>query len=125
MDLLETRFYLGRASDQVSTAITTITCRGIGFLGHVYTEVAHRGRGECFVFPTVMDDLRRRGARAIYLTTVYGTTPYRIYGATASSADTPKSGEMEWFAESEAAFNRLRSGRAPATSAPYAGTTGR
>lgn len=106
LDALETRFTLARIGGALVSAITTITAGGVGYVGHVYTEVAHRGRGICsFLFPAMMAAEQERGARALYLTTGYATTPYRIYQRSGFAGRYPESGEMEWFAESENAFN--------------------
>ncbi|MDH7569629.1 MAG: GNAT family N-acetyltransferase [Armatimonadota bacterium] len=105
MDALQTRFYLGRCGNEVITAVTTITCRGVGYVGHVFTEPAHRGRGaSSHLFRAMVESERAQGARALYLTTDYGTTPYRIYQRCGFTSRYPNSGEMEWFATDEESF---------------------
>jgi len=123
MDALETRFYLGRCEGRLITGVTTITCRGVGYVGHVYTEYADRGRGaQSALFPAMMADVRaptgrptercvgrsgvgRAGSgRALYLSTGFGSTAYRIYERSGFASRCPNSGEMEWFASGEDAF---------------------
>lgn len=102
LDVLETRFYVGKLDGNVITNIMTVEHEGIGILGHVFTLPEQRRKGACKgVMAHQMEDFRQRGGRALYLGTGYNSTPYHIYHNFGFKSVFPASGFMHYFVNAD------------------------
>jgi len=105
LDDLETRYYLGRIGDEIVVNIMTVECRGVGILGHVFTQPAHRRKSACTeLMARQMQDFRDRGGRCLILGTGYDTHPYRIYRGFGFESIRAGSGDMRYTVEPDATF---------------------
>ncbi|MDD4888723.1 MAG: GNAT family N-acetyltransferase [Phycisphaerae bacterium] len=87
------------ATPQIVSNICTFEAGDVGLFGHVYTLPAFRGQSIARVLTrTVTDDFRNRGGQALWLTTDYGATPYRVYREFGFDSILPEDGIMAWFA---------------------------
>jgi hypothetical protein len=97
---LETRFYLGEIGGRIVGNICTFESGGIGILGHVYTDPAHRHKGVAGgIMGLQMEDFRRRSGKALTLGTGYGSNAYRIYESYGFRSILPESGIMRYSVE--------------------------
>ena len=97
LDVLETRFYVGKLDGDVITNIMTVECEGVGILGHVFTLPQQRRKGACKgVMAYQMEDFRQRSGRALYLGTGYNSHPYYIYHSFGFESVFPDSGFMKY-----------------------------
>ena len=80
--------------------ICTIEAQDVGLFGHVYTAPEFRGQSIARVLTkATMDDFRARGGQAMWLTTDFDTTPYRVYREHGFASVLPGDGQMVWFAD--------------------------
>ena len=87
--------------------IMTIEYRGVGILGHVYTEPEDRRKGAASaLLNRLMNHFRGRGGRALYLGTGYDSPAYHIYKTYGFESVEPGSGCMACFADSDEAFHK-------------------
>ena len=99
LDLLETRFYVGKIDGHIISNIMVTEYDGIGILGHVFTLPNQRRKGACkAVMRYQMDDFRHRGGKALYLGTGYDSHPYHIYKSFGFDSVYDESGFMCYFA---------------------------
>lgn len=103
LDALETRFYVGSVDGQVITNAMIVGARGFGILGHVYTAPAWRRRRACRqLMVAEMDDVRRRGYRALTLGTGFDSHAYWTYHSLGFRPVAEGSGFMRWLADQAA-----------------------
>ena len=99
LDLLETRFYVGKVDGHIISNVMITEYDGIGTLGHVFTLSDQRRKGACkAIMKCQMDDFRRRGGKALYLGTGYDSHPYHIYKSFGFDSVYDESGFMCYFA---------------------------
>ena len=99
LDLLETRFYIGKVDGEIISNIMITEYDGIGTLGHVFTLPNQRRKGACkAIMGYQMDDFRHRGGKALYLGTGYDSHPYHIYKSFGFDSVYDGSGFMSYFA---------------------------
>ena len=92
---LDVRFFAARAEGQIVSALMTAERWGVGLVAHVYTLPAWRGKGLASqVLGAVCEDFDRRGGKALYLGTDYGSSPFRIYQRFGFEPIAPESGKM-------------------------------
>ncbi len=85
--------------------ILTAEADGVGLLGHVWTEPQDRAQGAASQLMRLqMQDFRRRGGRALYLSTTFDSSAYHIYRKQGFQSVEPQSGVMDFFASSRAEF---------------------
>ena len=97
LDVLETRFYVGKLDGDVITNIMTVEYEGVGILGHVFTLPKQRRKGACKgVMAYQMEDFRQRSGGALYLGTGYNSHPYYIYHSFGFESVFPESGFMKY-----------------------------
>jgi len=104
-DGLTFRCYLADTADPTAAGqpnivanICTIESNDVGIFGHVYTQPAWRGQSIARILTrATMDDFASRGGQAMWLTTDYNTTPYRVYRQFGYESVTPEDGMMAWF----------------------------
>lgn len=102
LDVLETRFYVGKLNGDVITNIMTVEYEGIGILGHVFTLPEQRRKGACKgVMGYQMEDFRQRAGRALYLGTGYNSHPYYIYHSFGFESVFAESGFMKYYMNSD------------------------
>ena len=98
LDLLETRFYVGKVDGHIISNVMITEYDGIGTLGHVFTLSDQRRKGACkAIMKFQMDDFRRRGGKALYLGTGYDSHPYHIYKSFGFDSVYDESGFMCYF----------------------------
>jgi hypothetical protein len=94
---LETRFYVGEIDGVLVANIMTIEYRGIGIMGHVFTDPGHRKKGICDVLMDLhMEDFRDRDGIVMCLGTWYRSVPYGIYERHGYLATPGRPGSMWW-----------------------------
>jgi hypothetical protein len=109
LDDLETRFYIGQLEGNIVSNIMTVEYQGVGILGHVFTSPEHRRKGACKgVMQHQMEDFRRRGGRALYLSTGYDGHAYYIYASFGFQSVIPHSGFMRYWSEPDFEGNYFR-----------------
>ncbi|MYC75752.1 GNAT family N-acetyltransferase [Candidatus Poribacteria bacterium] len=97
LDVLETRFYVGKLNGNVITNIMTVEYEGVGILGHVFTRPQQRRKGAAKgVMAYQMEDFRQRSGDALYLGTGYNSHPYYIYHSFGFESVFPESGFMKY-----------------------------
>ena len=97
LDLLETRFYIGKLSGRLITNIMTTEYNGIGILGHVFTLPEQRRKGACKgLMDYQMRDFQDREGRMLYLGTGYDSAPYWIYHYFGFRSVYPEAGFMTY-----------------------------
>ena len=102
LDLLETRFYIGRVGGKIIANVMTVEHNRTGILGHVYTEPGHRRRGACTgVLGALMDDFVGRGGGVLLLGTGYNSPAYHIYRKFGFSSLEEGSGFMRYATEED------------------------
>jgi GNAT superfamily N-acetyltransferase len=133
---LEARFYVLHRGGAPFANIMTIERGGVGLLGHVWTDAADRGQGAAsWLLELVLADFRARGGRALWLGTVFGSHPYRLYEKHGFRGLEEGHGEMvlcaggdlsafeaEWFAARGAALAPLGWEHWPTSSPLFAGS---
>jgi len=79
---------------------------GVGLLGHVWTIPEERRKGAASVlFEKLMGHYRKRGGKALFLGTEYGSHAYHLYEKFGFRSIEPESGMMEWYATSRGRFD--------------------
>ena len=102
---IEARFYILHRDGDPFANITTATYRGAGHFGHVWTRPEDRRKGACSRLMEVqMQHFRQAGGRALFLGTGFESPPYRIYEAHGFTGVEEQSGNMEYYAGSQAEF---------------------
>ncbi|RKU15157.1 hypothetical protein C6500_20905 [Candidatus Poribacteria bacterium] len=97
LDMLETRFYVGKLDGDVISNIMTVEYEGVGILGHVFTLPQQRRKGAAKgVMAYQMEDFRQRTGTALYLGTGYNSHPYYIYHSFGFESVFPESGFMKY-----------------------------
>jgi GNAT superfamily N-acetyltransferase len=85
--------------------IMTIEYRGVGILGHVYTDPQDRRKGAAStLLRRLMDHFRSRDGQALYLGTGYDSPAYHIYRTCGFESVEPGSGSMACFTDSPQGF---------------------
>lgn len=114
LDVLETRFYVGKLNEDVITNIMTVEFEGVGILGHVFTLPEQRRKGAAKgVMAYQMEDFRQRSGDALYLGTGYNSHPYYIYHSFGFESVFPESGFMKYHVNED--FEDRYFAPAPAT----------
>jgi GNAT superfamily N-acetyltransferase len=99
------RFYLLHRDDAPFSNILTIEHRGVGLLGHVWTQPEERGQGAASqLMRLVMDDFQSRGGRALFLSTGYDSPAFHIYRKQGFSSVEENSGVMAFFSAGREQF---------------------
>lgn len=102
---IEPRFYLLHRDGDPLANIATFTHRGTGHFGHVWTRPADRRQGAASqLMGMQMEHFRQQGGQALFLGTGYDSAPYHIYASHGFVGLEPKSGQMEYYAQSKAQF---------------------
>ncbi|NLH99119.1 MAG: GNAT family N-acetyltransferase [Chthonomonadales bacterium] len=118
-DALETRWYLAFMGAQPVANAMVVERHGVGILGHVFTQEAHRQKGICSaVLHELMTDFQARRGLSLLLGTGYESVAYRIYesfgfrsireGFMGWYATSRADFEMRWFAAGEASVSAAR-----------------
>ncbi len=98
-------FYVLHRDGQPIAHQMTAELQGVGIFGHVWTEPADRGQGAASELMRLqMAHFRRRNGRALYLSTRFASTPYRLYQKHGFVGLDPLSGYMTWTAAPLADF---------------------
>jgi len=93
---LETRFHIAVVEGVAIANVMTIEHRGVGILGHVFTQPEHRRQGLCqHLFDVLLPAFRDRGGRQLTLGTGYDSPPYWIYHRNGFRPLLPESGFMQ------------------------------
>jgi GNAT superfamily N-acetyltransferase len=116
---VEARHYILHRGDAPFCHILTVESGSVGILGHVWTEPEERGQGAASrLMGLQMQDFRARGGRALYLSTGYDSSAYRIYARHGFAGVEPHSGVMAFFASSRRQFEAEYFAPGPANIAP-------
>ena len=116
LDLLETRFYIGKLSGRVITNIMTTEYNGVGILGHVFTLPEQRRKGACKgLMGYQMQDFQDREGQMLYLGTGYDSAPYWIYHYFGFQSVYPEAGFMTYSTVPEFETRHFARGNASAT----------
>ena len=98
LDELQSHFYVGLlqgSDDDFVCHIMVAESRGVGLLGHVFTQPEHRQKGAIrALMSTVIDDCAARGVRVISLNTVHDSPAYHIYAGFVFTSAVPGGGSM-------------------------------
>lgn len=101
-DDLQNYFYIGHLQGEIITGVMTVEHDGVGILGHVYTEPAHRRKGAySLLMKHQMEDFRERGGGVLLLGTGYESPPYRIYEGFGFRGFAGRSGYMRYASEED------------------------
>lgn len=102
---IDARFYLLQRDGEPFANMLTATHRGVGHFGHVYTVPEERRKGAASaLMRRLMQDVRRRGERALFLGTGFDSPPYHIYAGEGFVGLEPGCGLMDWYVDSRARF---------------------
>lgn len=102
---IESYFYVLHRNGAPLANIMTAEYQGIGHFGHVFTLPADRQQGASSqLMGLQMADFRRRGGRALYLGTGYGSVAYKMYASFGFTSIEPESGYMAYYGENAAAL---------------------
>ena len=94
---LETRFYVASINGINVGNIMTVEHKGIGLMGHVYTDPKHRRKGICNVLMDYhMNDFRKRDGVILCLNTGYRSPAYMIYERNGYRPIPGRPGSMWW-----------------------------
>ena len=101
----EARIHLLHRDGVPFSHILTIEHNGVGLLGHVWTVPEDRGQtAASLLMGKQLADFHARGGKAMYLSTGFDTSPYRIYSKHGYMSVEPGSGVMALFTESRERF---------------------
>jgi GNAT superfamily N-acetyltransferase len=99
--------------------IMTIEHRGVGLLGHVYTDPQDRRKGAASaLLRRLMDHFSERDGQALYLGTGYNSPAYHIYRTCGFESVEPGSGCMSCFTASQEIFEKRYFSPGPADLKP-------
>ena len=113
---LESYYYIAQLGDEVIGTIATWEYVGAGILGHVFTDPKHRQKGAAkAIMAEQMEDFRRRSGKALFLGTGYDSVAYYIYYSFGFRSVYPESGFMDYYSESEEAFESTYFAAGPAS----------
>ena len=102
---IEPCFYLLHRQGEPLANVATFTYRGVGHFGHVWTRPADRRQGAASqLMGLQMAHFGMQGGKALFLGTGYDSAPYHIYASHGFVGLEPKSGQMEYYAQSKARF---------------------
>jgi hypothetical protein len=102
---VEAYFYILHRAGLPFANIMTVELSGVGILGHVWTNPEDRRKGAiASLMEKQMGHFRARGGAALFLGTGFNSPPYRIYESFGFAGIEDRSGVMEYYADSRAAF---------------------
>ena len=101
----EAFFYVLHSEGVPFANIMTIEAQGVGVLGHVFTLPHERGRGAAsLVMEALLRHFRERGGQALYLSTGFDSSAFRIYARHGFEPVEPGSGVMRFTTSPRAHF---------------------
>jgi GNAT superfamily N-acetyltransferase len=102
---VEARFHILHRDGRPFSQILTSEHKGVGVLGHVYTEPHERGQGAASILmKIVLQQFRERTGKALFLGTTYDSSAYRIYSRLGFQSIEPLSGYMDFYPGSKQQF---------------------
>lgn len=102
---LDANFYVLHRDGDPFANIMTIELAGVGIFGHVWTQPADRQQGAISrLMRLQMNDFVARDGKALFLGTGYDSHAYRIYASYGFASIEPESGYMNYYSQSQAAF---------------------
>lgn len=108
-------FYVLHRNGVPFANVLTVTHRGVGIFGHVYTKPEDRKKGAAALLSQeVIEDFSARGGHALFLGTGYESPAYRIYERLGFRSIEARSGYMAWYGGGEEAFAAAYFAPAPA-----------
>ncbi len=102
---VETFFYILHREGAAFSNIMTVEKSGVGVLGHVFTQPEERQKGAAsHLMGAALKHFRQRGGRALYLSTGFNSSAFRIYASHGFESVEPGSGVMSFTTVPKARF---------------------
>ncbi len=102
---LEAYYYLLHRDGSPLANIMTVEHQGVGYFGHVWTQPEDRRKGAAkLLMSELMEDFKKRGGEALFLSTTFDSPAYHIYAHLGFDSIEKGSGLMAYYAADEATF---------------------